>query len=73
MRLAAALHPDWEHFGFDEVATRMGIGILGRHTAEADAIAAGEILVALIPEIRAIGAQTLAELIWLQESAGRGG
>jgi len=73
MRLAAALHPDWALFGFDEVAAHMGVGILGRHTAEGDARAAGEILVALIPEIRALGARTLAELIWLQESVGRGG
>jgi CBS domain-containing protein len=46
-----ALHPDWQQFGFDDVASRMGIGILGRHTATGDALAAGEVLLALIPEI----------------------
>lgn len=71
MRLAGALHPDWTHFGFDEVATRLGIGVLGRHTAEGDARAAGEILIALIPEIRALGARTLGEVLWLQGTATR--
>lgn len=66
MRLAGVLHPDWARFGFDEVASRLGIGILGRHTAEGDARAAGEILIALIPEIRALGARTLGEALWLQ-------
>ena len=71
MRLAAALHPEWERFGFDEVASRVGIGILGRHTAEGDARAAGEILIALLPEIRIRGARRLSELVWLQETVGR--
>jgi DNA polymerase III epsilon subunit-like protein len=68
-RLAAVLHPEWKAFDFDEVACRMGIGILGRHTAEGDAVAAGELFLALIPEIRAHGVRTIAELVWLQESA----
>ena len=67
MRLAAALHPDWERLTFDDVMSRMGIGVLGRHTAEGDAIAAGELLLALFPEIRARGIQTLAELLWFQD------
>ena len=73
MRLAAALHPDWKHFGFDEVASHMGVGILGRHTAEGDARAAGEILIALLPEIHALGAQTVGEIVWLQATVSRGG
>jgi DNA polymerase III epsilon subunit-like protein len=67
-RLAAALHPEWEAFGFDEVASRMGIGVLGRHTAQGDAAAAAEVLLALIPEIRARGVRTVGDLIWLQET-----
>jgi DNA polymerase-3 subunit epsilon/CBS domain-containing protein len=70
-RLAVALHPEWKALGFDEVASQMGIGILGRHTAEGDAVAAAELLLALIPEIRAHGARTLGDLIWLQESSAR--
>jgi len=72
MRLAAALHPDWKRFGFDDVASRMGIGILGRHSAEGDAVAAGELLLALIPEIRDRGIRTVGDLVWLQGAVGQG-
>ena len=71
MRLAVALHPDWERFGFDDVAARLGIGILGRHTAEADALAAGELLLALTDEAWARGVRTMGELLRLQEKVAR--
>jgi DNA polymerase III epsilon subunit-like protein len=71
MRLAAALHPEWERLDFEEIASQVGVGILGRHTAEGDARAAGEVLIALLPEIRARGARGLDEIVWLQESARR--
>lgn len=71
MRLAAVLHPDWERFSFDEVASRVGIGILGRHTAEGDARAAGELLLALLLETRARGVRTVGDLLWLQGTVGR--
>ena len=69
MRLAAALHPEWARVDFGEIAARVGVGILGRHTAEGDARAAGEILIALLPEMRARGARDVDELVWLQETA----
>jgi DNA polymerase III epsilon subunit-like protein len=69
-RLAVVLHPEWKALGFEEVAALRGIGILGRHTAEGDAAAAGELLLALIPEIRALGAQTVDDAVWLQETRG---
>ena len=71
MRLAAALHPDWQRFGFDDIASRMGIGILGRHTAEGDALAAGEVLLGLIPEIIDRRLLTIGDLTWIQEAADR--
>jgi DNA polymerase III epsilon subunit family exonuclease len=71
MRLAAALHPAWQRFGFDDVASRVGIGVLGRHTAEGDAVAAGEVLLALIPEIIGRRLRTIGELFWIQDTAGR--
>ena len=70
MRLAAALHPEWQRFGFDDIAARVGVGVLGRHTAEGDAVAAGEVLLALIPEIIARRLRTVGELIWFQDIAG---
>ena len=69
-RLAVVLHPAWKSLGFDEVASQQGIGILGRHTAEGDAVAAGELLLTLIPEIRAFGARTIGDVVWLQEAIG---
>jgi DNA polymerase III epsilon subunit-like protein len=70
-RLTAALHPDWRQFSFDDIASQIGIGVLGRHTAEGDAIAAGEILLALIPEMIARGLRTVGELIWIQDAAAQ--
>lgn len=72
MRLAAALHPDWEHFGFDDVASHLGIGILGRHTAAGDALGAGELFLALLEEARRRALRTVGELLWLQETVTRG-
>lgn len=69
MRLAAALHPAWQRFGFDDVASRVGIGVLGRHTAEGDAVGAGEVLLALIPEIVSRRLRTIGDLIWIQGTA----
>lgn len=67
-RLSRALHPEWARWEFDEVAARLGIGILGRHTAEADAVAAGAVLLVLIDEARAAGVTSLGDLLLLQES-----
>jgi DNA polymerase III epsilon subunit family exonuclease len=71
MRLVSALHPEWQRFDFDDIAARVGIGVLGRHTAEGDAVAAGEILLALIPEITARRLRTIGDLIWIQDTAER--
>jgi DNA polymerase III epsilon subunit-like protein len=69
MRLAAALRRDWIDVGLDAVADRLGIAIVGRHTAEGDAVAAGRILLALLPALTDLGLRTVPELIWFQESA----
>jgi DNA polymerase III subunit epsilon len=69
MRLAAALHRDWTDLGLDAVATRVGVGITARHTPDGDAIAAGRILLALLPALARYGLRTLPELLWFQESA----
>lgn len=69
MRLAAALHRDWTDLGLDAVAARLGVSITGRHTPDGDAIAAGRILLALLPSLGQQGLRTVPELIWFQESA----
>ncbi len=67
--LAAALHPDWPDYGLEAAATHAGIGVLGRHTAEGDALATAGLLMFLLEEAQARGLRTLSELIWLQETA----
>ena len=69
MRLAAALHPEWPDPGLDAVAGSLGISITGRHTAEGDAVAAGQILLAILPDLEAQGLRTVPELIWFQHRA----
>lgn len=73
MRLAASLRPEWAGLGLEGVAARLGIGILGRHTAEGDARAAGEVLLCLIPEFGARGVRSLDDLDRFQKSPGRHG
>jgi DNA polymerase III epsilon subunit-like protein len=69
MRLAAALYRDWTDVGLDAVAARLGIAIQGRHTAEGDAVAAGRILIALLPALAQRGLRTVPEVAWFQETA----
>jgi DNA polymerase-3 subunit epsilon len=67
-RLAAALHRNWSDVGLDAVAARLGVAIEGRHTAQGDAVAAGRILLALLPSLAAQGLHTLPDLLWFQEA-----
>lgn len=69
MRLAAALHRSWTDLGLDTVTARLGISITGRHTPEGDAVAAGRILLALLPALARQGLRTVPELVWFQETA----
>jgi DNA polymerase III epsilon subunit family exonuclease len=71
LRLASALHPGWSDVSLDAVAARLGVTVRGRHTPYGDAVAAADILAALLPVVRARGVRTLSELIWLQSTATR--
>jgi DNA polymerase III epsilon subunit family exonuclease len=68
-RLAAALHPEWQDVALEALAARLGVVIAGRHTAEGDARAAGDLLPALLPELAARGFRTVPELVWFQDTA----
>jgi DNA polymerase III epsilon subunit family exonuclease len=68
MRLVAALYPGWTDIGLDLVAARLGMTVPDRHTARGDALAAARILLALIPEIRRRGVDSVGELLWLQST-----
>jgi DNA polymerase-3 subunit epsilon len=69
MRLAAALYPGRRDLDLDAVASHLGIAIPDRHTARGDAVAAAQILLALVPELRRRGITTVDELLWLQSTA----
>jgi len=66
MRLAAALHPGWTDVTLESVAARLGVPVVARHTARGDAVTAGALMVALLPELARRGHRTVADALWLQ-------
>jgi len=57
--LSAALNPVNKHHDMENIARRLGVSIIGRHTALGDAIATAEIFLKLIPILNANGIFTL--------------
>lgn len=67
--LARVLHPEWRDFSLERIAAHLDVEVTARHTAEGDALTAGRIFLALIPELQAHRVRTVAELLWLQRHA----
>jgi len=61
--LSAILHPLHEHHDMENIARRLGVNILGRHTALGDAIASAEIFLKLLPILNSNGILTLRDAI----------
>ncbi len=61
--LSSIIHPNQDSHSLDELAARLNVTIVGRHTALGDAIVTGEILLKLIPLLEAQGIHTLAEAL----------
>jgi DNA polymerase III subunit epsilon len=61
MLLSAVVHPAHNDHNLAAVAERLGVRIVGRHTALGDAIATGQIFLKLIPLLRDHGVATLAQ------------
>ncbi len=59
--LAEATLHDLASYDLDTLCAHLGITIRGRHTAEGDARAAGQLFAALLPRLRERGVRTLAE------------
>ena len=59
--LSAAAHPGLEDHRLEAIAERLGIRVIGRHTALGDALLTGEILLKLIPLLGDIGIATLKQ------------
>jgi len=61
--LSAILHPSQEKHDMESIAKRLGVDILGRHTALGDAIATAEIFLELITILNSNGILTLKDAI----------
>ncbi|MEE4242601.1 MAG: exonuclease domain-containing protein [Desulfopila sp.] len=61
--LSAMLHPIYKQHNIESIAARLGVTIVGRHTATGDAVAAAEIFLKLIPLLQSRGITTLKEAL----------
>jgi DNA polymerase-3 subunit epsilon len=61
MLLSAVLHPAQRKHDIESIAERLGITIMGRHTALGDAIATGEVFLKLLPLLAEMGIRTLKQ------------
>lgn len=59
--LSAVIHPDQDSHRLEAICERMGVNILGRHTALGDAIVTGEVFLRMIPLLAEKGVRTLGE------------
>jgi DNA polymerase-3 subunit epsilon len=61
--LDAAVHPDHDDHSLEAIAGRLGVNVLGRHTALGDALVTGEVFVRLVALLRARGVRTLGAAV----------
>ena len=61
--LDAALHPDHDEHSLEAIAGRLGVAVLGRHTALGDALVTGEVFLGLITLLRQRGVGTLGAAV----------
>lgn len=61
MHLSAVVHPAHADHTISAIASRLGVSVVGRHTALGDAITTGEIFLKLIPLLTERGIYTLAD------------
>ena len=59
--LSAVIHPSQESHRLEAISERMGVNIMGRHTAIGDAIVTSEVFLRMIPLLAEMGIRTLGE------------
>jgi len=59
--LSAVAHPEQGSHSLEEIAGRLGVKVVGRHTALGDALVTGEVFLRLLPLLAERGVRTLAE------------
>jgi len=59
--LSAVVHPSLQDHRLEAIAERLGVRVIGRHTALGDALLTGEILLKLIPLLAQSGIDTLKQ------------
>ncbi len=61
--LSAAVHPSHTEHRLESIAERLGVRVIGRHTALGDALLTGEIFLKLLPLLAERGVATLGEAL----------
>ena len=59
--LSAWLQPNQESHGLEAIAERLGVAVIGRHTALGDAMVTAEVFLRLVPLLQAKGIHTLGQ------------
>jgi len=60
--LSALVHPQQQSHGLEAIAERLGVPVLGRHTALGDAIVTAELFLKLVPLLAERGLRTLGQV-----------
>jgi DNA polymerase-3 subunit epsilon len=61
--LSAVVHPSFENHNLDTIAERLGVRVIGRHTALGDALVTGEVFLKLLPLLAQRGIVTLGQAL----------